>query len=143
MDSEDTYHLPITLNHLHLYAIVPAQVPASLIAFVLSSLGGFSWRAELRSKTSSAERARVEMAVKTGAVFGEGGEVGLGTATADSVVGCGPWRGEPGPGDVLGVWKRGEGCRERCTWLSRIGCRVLLLCSSCLLRERRRIVREV
>lgn len=36
------------------------------------------------------------MAVEFGAVVGEGGEVGLGCAAANSVVGCGPrWR-EPG-----------------------------------------------
>ena len=38
------------------------------------------------------------MAVETGAVAREGGEVGLGSAAAEAVVGCGPGWGEPGSG---------------------------------------------
>ncbi len=68
--------------------------------------------------------------METGAVVREGGEVGLGSAAADSVVGCGPGWGEPGSeGDVRGWEVEGGGGGGRDTWLSRKGCRVLLLCS--------------
>ena len=45
--------------------------------------------------------------METGAVVGEGGEVGLGRAAADSVVRCSPGWGEPG--SVRGLEIRGGG----------------------------------
>lgn len=69
------------------------------------------------------------MAVETGAVAGEGGEVGLGSAAAEAVVGCGPGWGEPGSVSWVRKgcgWRGGSllgGCgeRKRSTWLSRRG----------------------
>ncbi len=43
--------------------------------------------------------------METGAVVREGGEVGLGSAAADSVVGCGPGWGEPGSGGDVRGWE--------------------------------------
>ena len=47
--------------------------------------------------------------MEAGAVVGQGGEVGLGSAAADPVVGCGPGWGEPGSGTESDDWMKGEG----------------------------------
>lgn len=73
------------------------------------------------------------MAMKKGALVREGGEVGLGSAAADSVVGRSPgWR-EPGSVEGVRVWERGRGRGEKATWLSRKVGRVRVLCSLCIL----------
>ena len=52
------------------------------------------------------------MTVKKGALVREGGEVGLGSAAADSVVGRSPGWGEPGSVRELEYWRE-EGVEGR------------------------------
>lgn len=72
--------------------------------------------------------------MEAGGVVGEGGEVGLGSAAADAVVGRGPGWGEKGSGGVLEVGME-DGEWERDTWWSRKGRRVRALWSLCMVRE--------
>lgn len=70
--------------------------------------------------------------MEAGAVVREGGEVGLGSAAADAVVGCGPGWGEEGSETGVRGWEGGM-VGERDTWLNRRVCRVRGLGSSCVL----------
>ncbi len=72
--------------------------------------------------------------MEAGAVVREGGEVGLGSAAAEAVVGCGPGWGEEGSEIGVRGWEGGMvGEEEGDTWLSRRVCRVPGLGSSCVL----------